>query len=738
MTMISKSMYESLYNKSDIVFKTLKHGENHWKNWGRGVFIGNGMLGAMAFKKTADGVTLELGRNDVEAHNHLARIDWTYPRIPIGDLKISANEETLNESAHLHLYNAFIDCAVTTNAGEYVWEAFCANDFDVIVVRLYKSAGQAKLKLDLIPEYGVSPKYAYQVYKVEPEIYNAASPLPPQFTVFSQNGVDGWRQPLVNDNGEISGGYSVAVASEEDDIAQIYYVAICHNRTGDDAWDDAYNTALNAKAVGYDDLFKTHCDYWHNYYSESYLEFSDDKWQSFYNIQMYKLGCATRENAMEVIDSQGPWLTKTGWPGTWWNLNVQLSYSPLYTANHLGIARSLVNTIKDREAQLRKNAKPVTDDGIYIHRASGRMLDRNNIYTPEQIKRGDYVCFELGNITWIMFTIYRHFRFSMDERLLRETLFPLLKAAINVYIAICYEMEDGKIHLPKTTSPEYPGPFNPTGNSCPWEDAAYDVALFRWGLKTLIALSDEYNIEDSLYPIWQDTLSRLCDIPTDQTGINVARGMPYAISHRHYSHLFDFFPLHLLDMNNEDDRVLADKSLTHWQSLPEKLVGYSCTGASCMASTLGDGNRALMYLDKLLQLDETKAYVTPNTMYLEPVGGPVIETPITAAEALHYMFLQSYGGIIRVFPAVPDSIENVYFERLLCEGAFEVSAKRQNGKNLWVKVESKVGGKMIVDAGLVGEITAEGATKNADGLWEADTKQGDIIVFYSGAKPSDI
>ena len=327
----------------------------------------------------------------------------------------------------------------------------------------------------------------------------------------------------------------------------------------------------------------------------------------------------------------------------------------------------------------------------------------------------------------------------MDLELLKETLFPLLKAAVNVFIAISYEMEDGRLHLPKTTSPEYPGPFNPKGNTCPWEDTAYDISLFRWGLTTLIELSDEFGIEDELYEKWQDTLRRLCDVPTDENGISVARGMPYEISHRHYSHLFPIFPLHQLDMNDPEDRALADKSLRRWQSLPEKLVGYSCTGSSCMASTLGEGDRALVYLENILKLDGISSYITPNTMYLEPVGGPVIETPLTVAEAIHYMFIQSYNRVIKVFPAVPSSIEDVYFERLLTEGAFLVSAKREKGVNLWVKVKAQKKGTLKIDTGLIGAVKTEGVKPTVqNGLFVAGMEENDEILFYVGEKPQEV
>ena len=34
-------------------------------------------------------------------------------------------------------------------------------------------------------------------------------------------------------------------------------------------------------------------------------------------------------------------------------------------------------------------------------------------------------------------------------------------------------------------------------------------------------------------------------------------------------------------------------------------------------------------------------------------SGPVIETPLSGAQCIHDMLLQSWGGKIRVFPAVP-------------------------------------------------------------------------------------
>ena len=78
---------------------------------------------------------------------------------------------------------------------------------------------------------------------------------------------------------------------------------------------------------------------------------------------------------------------------------------------------------------------------------------------------------------------------------------------------------------------------------------------------------------------------------------------------------------------------LMKKSIGHWVGFVGALQGYTYTGAAAMEAYLGNGNKALEYLNGLEQ------YLCPNTMYSEK--GPVIETPLSATESIHYMLMQS-------------------------------------------------------------------------------------------------
>lgn len=164
----------------------------------------------------------------------------------------------------------------------------------------------------------------------------------------------------------------------------------------------------------------------------------------------------------------------------------------------------------------------------------------------------------------------------------------------------------------------------------------------------------------------------------------IGSGMPLHESQRHYSHLLAIYPLHLLDPDRPEDRNLIETSFQNWVSTPEKFKGFSYTGAASINALLGNGDAALDDLNKLLD-----TVIKPNTLYAE--SGPCIETPLSAASSLQEMLLQSWGGTIRVFPAIPKAWNNVSFYDLRTEGAFLVSAVRSGGKTTWVRIESLAG-----------------------------------------------
>jgi len=143
-------------------------------------------------------------------------------------------------------------------------------------------------------------------------------------------------------------------------------------------------------------------------------------------------------------------------------------------------------------------------------------------------------------------------------------------------------------------------------------------------------------------------------------------------------------PFRTWDFEDEQARELAYHSINYFLKTRKGKAGYSYTGASSMYAMLGDGDRAFEVLKQYQEY-----FDKPNTMYTEGIN-PVMETPPSAARCVQDMLLQSHD-VIHIFPAVPTTWCDASFDRLLAEGAFEVSAVRRNGSTQFIRIRSLAG-----------------------------------------------
>ncbi|HUB68434.1 MAG TPA: hypothetical protein VL981_13195, partial [Candidatus Methylacidiphilales bacterium] len=299
--------------------------------------------------------------------------------------------------------------------------------------------------------------------------------------------------------------------------------------------------------------------------------------------------------------------------------------------------------------------------------------------------------------------------------------------SINYYLHQLKQGPDGKLHISRGYSPEYPK--QPTPNP----DCNIDLALLRWGCQTLLDICDRLKINDPLIPKWKDTLANLTPYPTDKNGLMISASVPFAESHRHFSHLLMVYPLYIMNPEQPENRDLVIKSLNYWMGMPKALQGYSYTGAASISALLGKGNDAAMYLNKLL---DTKVH--PNTMYTE--AGPVIETPLSGAASIHDMLLTSWGDRIRVFPGVPDSWKDVTFYHLRAQGAFLVSAVRKGGQTQFVQIESLAGEPCRVWTDMRNPVTDSSVPVQSagDGVVEIGLKKGESVTLYPKGSHPDL
>src|SRR6266516_2969963 len=692
--------WPTFLSRQDLVWDRLPTG------WGESAFIGNGRLGAtIDARDGALGWTIN--RTDV-VHDQ--------SRYPIGRVILKTAGAAQGGTARLTLWDAEASGTLTTDRGEVRWRSFTASRPSVIVIVLEGTGGESGVALDWAPAEARPPRKVYRKDPFAPEDLHP----PPVVTRASAE--------ITSVQSFIGGGAHAEIVSSPPvplsamrrggtTNERTFYVTIGQGSTDRDALTEARAATSDAARQGLARLEAEHRKWWHAYYPASFVSFPDARLEAYYWIQIYKLGSAMRPDG-PILDLNGPWVNATPWPGIWWNLNIQLTYSPLLRANRLDLAESLFRNLDGhRQALIDNVPERLRGDAAASGRSSGPDLVRPVDLATAQSDAAH----EMGDLPWTLYYYLLYYRYQMDHRVLRERVYPLLKRAIGNYLAYLERGDDGRWHLPPTESPEL----------ATVPDANYDLALLTWGLETLIASAERLQLEDPLLPRWRDVLANLTLFPTDSSGLMVGRGRPWKESHRHYSHLLGIYPLHLITPDRPDARSLIEASLRTWERDAALFRGYSFTGGASMHALLGQGDTALARLNRYL---DAPRYMEPNTFYAE--AGPVIETPLSAATSIQELFLQDWGGALRVFPAVPSVWADAAFDRLRADGAFLISGARRGGWTAWVRIESIAGERcrLVVpdwDTAIVRAHTgpAPRVTRDSAGAFVIDLRRGASVVL---------
>ncbi|GAB6164149.1 hypothetical protein JCM19992_01490 [Thermostilla marina] len=704
--------------------------------WELAPFAGNGNIGFLLYRNPDDpenAVSIHVGRHDYYDHRLPYEGDqmlWIYrSRLPLGRFQIRAKGKITGVDWRLDLWNAELRGTVTTTEGAYTLRAFAHATLDVLAWE-FDTKGDEALTVEWLPDAPMPPVRATLDAGGGPtggtwdRMRKAPLPMPPQPERIDEGSVHFCRQILYAHRGETTVGWQI-----DGDPAKSFTLlaGVHHSFPEQNSLETVRATLVRASRMRDDETFlASHRKWWHEYYPQSFLTLDDPEKEAFYWIQMYKLASAMRGDG-PILDLMGPWYHKTFWPMVWGDLNVQVIYWTHLTANRLELGESLLNNLDKYAKNLEKNVPEHWTDSASISACFPQDLEG---YAHGKVP---------DMLAWILHDYWLHCVYAGDRERLKNGLFPLLRKTVNAYFHYLEDNPttdaDGKIHIANSWSPEYPGGHG--------RDINFTIALFRWSLRTLIALNDEFGLDDPSASKWQATLDKLVDFQVDENGLRIGRDIPFDRPHRHFSHLLAFYPLALLPPDDPAIEKLLRTSVDHWldvtfhgkngtKAMP--FTGYTLTGAACMYAWLGDGDEADAYLDRFLEHER----VSPTTMYAE--GNPVIESPLSFATAVHEMLLQSWGDTIRVFHGTPQTWKNAAFHNLRTRGAFLVSAKKKDGLVQCVSITSLAGNPCRVQIGMSEPVvTIDGkraspgaARRESDGTWVVALPKGSTVTFTAG------
>jgi len=706
--------------------------------WQDSPWTGNGIIGSMLYKdKDANRLRLQIFRSDVQNHRpfEFGHAGYTRCRLQIGSFYFEPKGAITGCNMRLDLYNAQLIGEIATDKGKIIIKHLTHTNDPVIFTELSFQGDEGDCKWQWVPDNanGTRTSYPKTVKEIPKVQRNYGSKYPtrafisnPQPQVFRYGDIDLCHQSLL-----FGGQHTTAwkVFTKNNKQYHIATIAKSWPKEEQKSILDAIDTVTAAASVeDYTDWLNEHYQWWHNYYPESFVSLPDLRAETVYWTQMYKLASATRHDR-PIMDTAGLWAVATRWPFVTWNLNIQLCYWPHNTANRMHIGMSLINSLNKYKANLIDNVRPVEwqKDSICVGLNTG--ID---CHQPFDVDRRMSLGVASGNIIWVMHNCFMQYRYTMDKEMLREKIYPLLRGAVNFGIHRLYQ-EDGKYHAVRASSPE-------KGTAV---DANYEIASIRWGCKTLLEASEILGNNDPLIPKWKDVLERLVDYPTDpKEGFMVGKDAHFRRPHRHFSHLLMIYPYYLVNIDQPGGREIIKKSVDNFMAVNSKAknwggcAAYTMTGASLMYAALEDGQKAFEYYNGFIDYP----LVRRNSLYAE--SGPVLESPISSAQCVNEMLLQSWGRKIRVFPAVPDSWKDIMFHDLRSEGAFLVSASRKNGKTEFIRIKSLAGDpcvlKFDMDSPQVVGSRKFKLKKTADKIYSLDLKKGEEAIIKSAGSTSDL
>jgi alpha-L-fucosidase 2 len=702
--------------KHDLTFKKMPTG------WQSAPYFGNGFIGSMIYADSLrhNRLILQVFRTDVQDHR-TDSAGWTAysrPRLPIGYFALDFKGSIINCDLRLSLWDASLQGTITTDKGSFIIQHFVDATKDLIYTKLIKR-GREDYALSWHPAEAIStrkilfpkstevvPAYAkaygdkylnkLQVYRPNPSVQ------------MKKVGVVNLSVQNLLAGGQYATAWSLQpngfVISIKNSYPQL----------------TAANTVLQAikDAKSASNEYEGHLKWWHSFYAKSSMSIPDKNLEGLYWLQMYKLGSATRAKG-PIMDTSGPWFETTPWPYLTWDLNVQLCYWALNASNHVDIGMSLPNTLNKYKNNLIHNVQPTAwqNDAAELPLATEQDL----IGTVDDDVRYQNLN---ANLPWIMHNVWLMYRYTMDKALLKKDCYPLLKRSMNYYLHKIEKRADGKYHIPIGYSPEYPG--KSIGAAGETSDPNIDIALLRWGLQTLITSSNLLKVDLNKQPHWKEVLQNLIEYPVDEKGFRIGADQSFDQSHRHFSHLLMVYPLYLVNRDQPKNLGLIKKSLITWAGNTKALRGYSYTGAASIAAAIGEGDTALNYLKGLY------SFLLPNGLYTE--SGPCFETPLSAAQSLQDMLLQSWGNQIRVFPAVPSQWKDLTIHNWLAEGAFEVSAKMRNGIITFITIKSLAGSPCILNANLTNPVVSINNKKvllksSGHNVYSIPVKKGETVII---------
>ncbi|HEX8549962.1 MAG TPA: hypothetical protein VF681_00265 [Abditibacteriaceae bacterium] len=442
--------------------------------------------------------------------------------------------------------------------------------------------------------------------------------------------------------------------------------------------------------------------FWKRYYRDvPTVQLPDPALQHFWELALHKQAGITTPHGVAAT-LQGPWMEEYQLP-PWsndyhFNINAQMIYWPALATNRLEHFEPLWAMIREWMPILQEN-------GETFFGCKGALMlphavdDRCQVVGTFWAGTIDHAC-----TAWMAQMAWLHYRYGMDETLLREVAWPLLNGAFEGYHAM-HEEKDGHFSLPISVSPEYRG-----SQMDAWgRDASFQLAAWHQ-IAQILPLAAQALGED-LDPRWSEVEEKLPPYCLVNGRIGLWEGLELEESHRHHSHLASIWPFMSIDPFSEKHWTTVVKSVEFWNKIgPGNWTGWCTPWASVLCSRLELPDAAVTWMHWLIHNFTNEGYGTLHNADFPGTGtfndgsfhdrkkppGEVMQMDATMGFliAVTELLVQNRHDGIHILPKIPRRWKELSFDGIRTEGAFLVGATVENGTISAVRVTAEKGGAL--------------------------------------------
>lgn len=476
-----------------------------------------------------------------------------------------------------------------------------------------------------------------------------------------------------------------------------YVLSVATNFDSDDFESDVASHLSSFTPETYQQEMEQHAEWWRAFYEKSSFTLSDEQLElNWYACQYHMAICSRNWQFPPGIYGNFITTESVNWHGDYHlNYNYEAPYYAVFSSNHPELADCYVTPLEEFMERGEECAKKYLGcEGVYypVGLLPGGLFSELRSDDPEKYEK--MFLGQKSNAAYAAVILVMRWNSTRDTGYAREHIYPFLKA-VGKFWESFLKFEDGRYVIHDDAIHEVPyyiENFNPRPykKHIHAKNALLSLGLVRMVFRTLLDLSEALGVDDDKREKWQHILDHISDYPTFHKRFKkVFRYTEKGVSwwNSNFLCLQHVYPVGAVDLYGDDQmRQIARNTF----SINDRWCDDNATN-SIFPCAVRIGIDPALILEKL-RLNYQK-FQQPNLLMLH--GGGCLENCSLTAATLNEMALQSFDGVIRIFPNWDHSI-SAAFQNLRADGAVLVSAKMENGTITDIELVSERDGKIVL------------------------------------------